>query len=148
MLNQLKKLLSEFTAQPVREQGIDFNTALAALLVEVMRADGQYLAVESEKIAELLVKRCELNVNQVKALLNQAEQMVEEAIDLYVFVKQINSQTTDVERIEIIELLWCVAYADGELDSYEDHTIRKIAGLLYVSHVDFIAAKLSANPHQ
>lgn len=148
MLNQIKKLLSEFSAQPDREPGIDFNTALAALLVEVMRADGQYLAVESEKIAELLVKRCELNVNQVKALLNQAEQMVEEAIDLYVFVKQINSQTTDVERIEIIELLWCVAYADGELDSYEDHTIRKIAGLLYVSHVDFIAAKLSANPHQ
>ena len=59
-------------------------------------------------------------------------------------MKQINNQTSDVERIEIVELLWRVAFADGELDSHEDHIIRRISGLLYVSHADFIAAKHAA----
>jgi uncharacterized tellurite resistance protein B-like protein len=40
--------------------------------------------------------------------------------------------------------MWRVAYADAELSAYEQHTIRKIADLLYVPHRAYIAAKLRA----
>jgi uncharacterized tellurite resistance protein B-like protein len=146
VFKHIKKLLTELTEKPELTPAIDFNTALAALMVEVMRSDGKVMAVELKKIEQLLVERCELESAQAERLIKLAQQLVEQAIDLYVFIKQINSNTDDVERIEIIQLLWCVAFADGALDSYEDHTIRKIAGLMYVSHTDFITAKLSVKP--
>ncbi|MBQ4852943.1 TerB family tellurite resistance protein [Pseudoalteromonas sp. MMG012] len=144
MFKQIKKLLKELSEQPREKNTIDFNTALAALLIEVMRADGKVLEIELIKITEVLVERCELDDKQVNALITLAQQLVEQAIDLYAFVKQINNNTSDIERIEIVQLLWFVAYADNDIDRYEDHIIRKIAGLLYVSHADFIAAKLAA----
>ncbi|PHI35557.1 hypothetical protein CBQ28_18845 [Pseudoalteromonas sp. GCY] len=143
MLNQLKKLFQSLQESSPKQE-IDFNTALAALLVEVMRADGKLQQSEFDKIAELLKTRCELPEPQVSALITQAQQLVEQAVDMYSFAKQVNNHTSDIERIEVIELLWHVAYADGELDSHEDHIIRKIAGLFYVAHADFIAAKLRA----
>ncbi|RRS09757.1 TerB family tellurite resistance protein [Pseudoalteromonas sp. J010] len=145
MLNQLKKLFQSLQETASKEE-LDFNTALAALLVEVMRADGKLQQSEFDKIAELLKTRCELPQAQVTTLIDEAQQLVEQAVDMYSFAKQINNHTNDVERIEVIELLWHVAYADGELDSHEDHIIRKIAGLFYVAHADFIAAKLRAKP--
>lgn len=145
VLKHIKKLLTEFSAQPLETPTVDFNTALAALMVEVMRADGKVLAVELKQIEELLVERCELERAQVDALIKTAQELVEQAIDLYLFIKQVNNHTDDVERIEIVQLLWYVAYADGNIDSYEDHTIRKISGLMYVTHADFIAAKLAAS---
>ncbi|MCF6437372.1 TerB family tellurite resistance protein [Pseudoalteromonas sp. MMG022] len=144
MLNHLKKLLQNATASAPKPLELEFNTALAALMIEVMRSDGKTLESELNKIRNILISRCQLEGEQVETLLEQAQQQVDQAIDLYAFVKQINRQTSDVERIEIIELLWHVAFADGHLDSHEDHIIRKISGLLYVAHVDFIAAKIAA----
>ena len=36
------------------------------------------------------------------------------------------------------------AYADGHLDAHENHLISKVAGLLHVTHGEYIAAKLRA----
>ncbi|NOU51890.1 TerB family tellurite resistance protein [Pseudoalteromonas sp. JBTF-M23] len=144
MLNHLKKLLQSNTPKTVGHEVLDFNTALAALLVEVMRADGKLLDSEFDKISHILTQRCQLSAEQTTALIDKAQKLVEHAIDLFAFVKQINQHTSDIERIDIIELLWHVAFADGHLDSHEDHIIRKISGLLYVAHPDFISAKLAA----
>ncbi|KAF7767630.1 hypothetical protein PCIT_a3684 [Pseudoalteromonas citrea] len=146
MFKHIKKLLNEFSAPSIEKPAIDFNSALAALMVEVMRSDGKVLAVELKKIEQLLRERCELEPDQITTLITTAQELVEQAIDLYIFIKQVNNHTDDVERIEIVQLLWYVAYADGNIDSYEDHIIRKISGLMYVTHADFIAAKLAAKP--
>ena len=37
------------------------------------------------------------------------------------------------ERIELIEMIWEVVYADGELHDYEANLLRRLGGLLYVS---------------
>jgi len=37
--------------------------------------------------------------------------------------------------------MWEVAYADGRIDRYEEHLIRKISELLHLSHKDFITGK-------
>ena len=44
--------------------------------------------------------------------------------------------------MKVIEHLWEIAFADSRLDKYEEHMVRKIAGLIYVEHKDFINAKL------
>ena len=43
-----------------------------------------------------------------------------------------------------VEYLWQVAYADGTLDANENHLISKVAGLLYVTHGEYIGAKMRA----
>ncbi|MBS1132837.1 MAG: hypothetical protein H6R16_3839 [Proteobacteria bacterium] len=67
-----------------------------------------------------------------------------EAIDYFQFTSLINKSCTAEQKIVIIENLWLVAMADSHLDALETHLIRKIADLLYVSHADYISAKLWA----
>lgn len=44
----------------------------------------------------------------------------------------------------LVEHLWRVAFADSELDPYEDHFVRKIAHLLYVPNTDAMLARQRA----
>lgn len=145
LIAHLKSLLSKFNDTAVERAAIDFETGLAALLVEVMRADGNVLTEELENIQNTLIHYCELELDAASRLLTKAKQLVEQAIDLYSFVNVVNEHTSDIERIEIIELLWQVAFADGQIDGQEDHVIRKIAGLMYVTHADFIQAKINVD---
>ena len=55
-----------------------------------------------------------------------------------------NDQFTQAQKIQVVELMWQVAYADGVLDENEHHLISKIAGLLHVTHGEYIAAKINA----
>jgi len=143
MIAHLKSLLRKFDEKNTDTDSIDFKTGLAALLVEVMRADGHTDKQELDSIEQTLITYCDLDITATSQLLDKAKQLVEQAIDLYSFVNVVNANTNDVERIEIIEFLWQVAYADGSLHGQEDHIIRKISGLMYVTHADFIQAKIN-----
>jgi len=54
------------------------------------------------------------------------------------YTRTLHEKLTVSEKHEIVEMLWRVALADERLDKHEDHLVRKIAGLLYVSHGDLI----------
>ncbi|TMP30028.1 hypothetical protein CWB99_05995 [Pseudoalteromonas rubra] len=144
MFAQLRKFINTLAEQPDSDQAPDFTTALAALMVEIMRADGEVHTDECHMIARLLTQHSGISTQASELIRDQAIEMVNEAIDLHRFVRVVNDHTGELERIEVIELLWLVAYADGRLDPHEEHMVRKIAGLLYVAHADFISAKLTA----
>ena len=40
--------------------------------------------------------------------------------------------------------MWKMAFADGSIDRYEEHLIRRVSDLIYVPHVNFIEAKHKA----
>ena len=48
------------------------------------------------------------------------------------------------ERLELMEMLWEVAYADGVLHDFEASLMRRISGLIYVSDRDSGAARKRA----
>jgi uncharacterized tellurite resistance protein B-like protein len=48
------------------------------------------------------------------------------------------------EKLQIIENVWRIAYADGRLDKHEDYLVHKLATLLRLSHKQLIEAKLKA----
>ncbi|HDH50110.1 MAG TPA: TerB family tellurite resistance protein, partial [Nitrospirae bacterium] len=77
-------------------------------------------------------------------LLTLAEQEVKRATDYYEFTSLINRGFTYEQKVKVVEHLWEVAFADDTLDKYEEHMVRRIADLIYVSHKDFIEAKLRA----
>ncbi|WP_394193460.1 TerB family tellurite resistance protein [Pseudoalteromonas atlantica] len=144
MFKQIKQLFSTFNEQPAQMQEHDLKTAVAALLIEVMRADTQQQDDELKTLTFTLKKYFELSDAEVDELMQSAGKSLDEAIDYFQFSKQINNQCSAQQRIDIVELLWRLAYADGELDPQEEYVIRRVANLLYVTHEDFIAAKLAA----
>ncbi len=144
MFKQIKQLFSAFDEQPAQLQEHDLKTAIAALLIEVMRADREQQDDELKTLSLTLKKYFNLSDEDVSELMQSAGKSLDDAIDYFQFSKQINDQCSAEQRIEIIELLWRLAFADGELDPQEEYVIRRVSNLLYVAHEDFIAAKLAA----
>ena len=85
-----------------------------------------------------------LSPEEAETLFRLAETEAREATDYYQFTSLIRSHYSQDDRQRIVELMWRAAYADEHLSAHEQHVIRKVADLLYVSHPAYIAAKLRA----
>jgi len=110
----------------------------------VMRSDAEVGESERAAILAALGKRFGLGSDERARLLELAETASSEAVDFHRFTSRINSGFDAGEKTRVIELMWEVAYADGHLSNHENHLMRKIADLLYVSHADYIGAKQRA----
>ena len=121
--------------------------AAAALLIELAHADAERDEQEQQALKAALKASFSLTEEQLHTLVELAEQEAREATSLYQFTRLINDHYSPEQKIQLIEMLWQVALADGEICKYEDHLIRKTAELLYVSHSDFIRTKLKILGH-
>lgn len=148
MLNPLKNLLSHFFMPESGHTSVDqahsLQLAIAVLLVEVMRADSVASTAERDATVAALRTRFALNDEAVLQLVAQAEQTARSANDYFHFTSALNDQLPHVQKIKVVQWMWHIAYADGHLDANENHLISKIAGLLHVTHGEYIGAKLRA----
>lgn len=146
MLNRITDFLNNLlhTENTQTENTISIEIACAVLLCEVMRADHVFTENEQDKLSTILTKQFNLTEQEVTTTLEQAFQLSENANDFYQFTSKLNQHYTLDDRINIVTLLWQVAYADGELASIEEHIIRKIADLLHLRHSEYIATKIAA----
>ncbi|MEO0438091.1 MAG: TerB family tellurite resistance protein [Pseudomonadota bacterium] len=142
MIGALKKLFSEESSEQERSTEETKRLAAAALLIEVARADFQQDAAEEASMAALLADTLHLSDRQVSELMSEASEAVDQATSLYEFTRAVNDYYEREDKIELMNSLWQVAYADNAIDKYEEHIIRRIADLIYVSHEDFIRCKL------
>jgi uncharacterized tellurite resistance protein B-like protein len=120
------------------------NLAVAALLVEVLRADYDVGAVERQEVVSSVAALLGLGAEQSRALVEEAERHIDKSHDLYQFTSQVNRTYSDAEKVQLLEALWRVAQADAIVHKYEEHLIRRVADLIHVPHRGFIAAKLRA----
>lgn len=147
MLSTLQNLLTSFfnTDEPsAADSERSLQLATAVLLVDVMRADVETSDAERAQTMATLAKRFNLGDEALARLMAQAEQTAKTANDYFAFTSQMNDRFTQAQKIQVVEFMWQVAYADGKLDANENHLISKVAGLLYVTHGEYIAAKLRA----
>ena len=110
----------------------ELQLALAALLIEAANCDDHFDEKERRIIARLLESRFNLSASEARALLAAGETAASEAAELFHFTRIINQRLAYEERVELIEMLWQVAYADRVLDDYEDSLLRRVGGLIYV----------------
>lgn len=112
--------------------------ATAVLLIEVARADFSEEEIELDAVVRLLNSHLDLSTSEVEQLVREARERADHAASLQSFTRQLHEEIDNAEKFRIVEMLWRVALADETLDKHEDHLIRKVAGLLYVSHSDLI----------
>lgn len=122
--------------------------AAAALLIEVSRADYNLDEIERTAVLETLRDKFDLDPVMLDSLVKLAEEEIDKSASLYQFTRLINDFYSYAQKLELIGLMWKIAFADGNLDKYEEHLIRKVAELTYVSHNDFIRLKLAAGTEQ
>jgi uncharacterized tellurite resistance protein B-like protein len=120
----------------------DEHVAAAALMVEAARLDGAFEPAERQRIRELLEQRFHLPPDMAGRLLEQAERTATESVAWQGFTQAIKDALEPEQRVGIVEMLWEVAYADGELHDYEASLLRRVAGLLYVGDRDSGEARL------
>ncbi len=141
MIKLLQSLFRDDGGDAVRSPEETRRLAAAALLIEVARADFKQGAEEERTMAALLEKTLQLKASDVASLLADADDAVDAATSLYEFTRLVNDHYDYGEKRELIDCMWQVAYADAELDKYEEHLIRRVAELIYVTHEDFVRGK-------
>jgi uncharacterized tellurite resistance protein B-like protein len=142
MIRRLLKRISA-PATEADSQGL-VALAAAALLLEVSWADQDISERELELINAALQRTFGLDAEASQELVEQSRRDHAESVGVYGYTRAINDNWDEPAKFELLVALWRLALADEELNRHEEHHIRKIAELLYVSHDRFIEAKLRA----
>lgn len=138
MLDKLRELVGPQESVDDSEQRR--RLAMAVLLVEVARADFADDDREQQVVLHHLQDNCGLSKTEAGELLREAEQRATSDISLHRHIEALNRLQPEEKR-GIMQALWRVAYADGELHAYEEALLRRLADLLHVGQEDFIRTK-------
>lgn len=132
MLDRIKAILRD---RPVAQETDGFDQlqlAVAVLLVEAARMDNEFDADERAAIAQLLVRRFDLDAPAAERLVQRAEDHAEQSVEFYTLTRTVKDAFEHEDRVEFMQMLWEVAYADGVLHDHEANLMRRVTGLLHV----------------
>ena len=129
------------TEVAIKDSEDEYKIACAAILCEAASMDGDFDKNEKALILTLIQKQFSVNLDQANKILNEGKSTAENATQLYGFTRVIKESWELEKRIRLLEMLWELAYVDGNLDAAEDMLIRRIAGLIHVEDRDRMEAK-------
>jgi len=147
MLNFLRKVMNAEPPKPEPEEQFDdsVDVTVAMLLMEVARANFEIDPAQRTAIERALAQQFSLSEAEAHEMTEHVNEAVDHSTGVWPFIRVINAQFDAAQRFQVVELLWAVALADNHKHELEEAAaIRRIADLLYVSHSDFIRAKLIA----
>jgi uncharacterized tellurite resistance protein B-like protein len=133
MIEFLKSLLTEGSNQDKAVSSDQEHIATAALLIEAALSDDDYQEVERQAINDVLMRHYNISEEDAKALVHDAEKAQSESGQLFYFTRTVKDSFPIETRVQMIEMLWEIAYADGVLSKFEANLVRRVAGLIYVS---------------
>ena len=136
MFAGFRKFLSEVSEgdkHPAHFAHNDYRLAAAALLVHAAAIDGDVSDAEREKLHTVIKRQFALDEATTDELVAEATEAEHEAIDLYHFTSLINRSLDEEGRRRVVEMMWEIAYADGDVDEFERNLIWRAADLLSVS---------------
>ena len=148
MLNKIKEYISELgkdsagISNEEQDNTEIINNACAALLIETALADKVFNDEELASMKQTLKIVYKVEEKDIDELIDESKKKVSESTSLYEYTRLINDLCDYEDKLRLINNLWSIAFADQQLDKYEEYLIRKISDLLYVSHKDFIEQKL------
>lgn len=113
----------------------DFKVSLLVLMACVMKADGRVDKAELAVVKRFLVA----NFGEEDALeaLQVLKNILNQDIDETQVAMQISMHLNASMKLEMLNLLFNIAYADGEVVASELNVIQRIAGIFRISQADF-----------
>lgn len=144
MLDKIKTFFDTFfattddAASSIEHQ---LNLAAAALLLEMSSQDQQVSEEEITSVRQALLVHLDVSEHELDELYQLAQEERQDATDYHQFTRLIAEHYDQDKKVHLVELLWRVAFADAELDKYEEQMVRKICDLIYVSHRDYLQTK-------
>lgn len=141
----MKNLFSKFFKKEeiTDDQPIDkVISACISLMIEVSIADQFIEESEIESLKKTLSEKFNIEQSEISSLIAKGKETQEESTSLYEFTRIINDDFSFEEKYDLIKSMWQIAFADGNIDKYEEYVIRKVSDLIYISHEDFIKAKM------
>ena len=145
MLNKIKRLLKQM--EPLSERatqngGQELSVAAAVLFLEMIYADFEAAPEEKQRLKHILSSRFQLSEEQIQSLLEEAQQQRTARQDIWFFTNSIKQNFSREQKLQLLENLWQLIFADNTVDKYEDALIRKITNLIGLEHADMIQTKL------
>jgi uncharacterized tellurite resistance protein B-like protein len=145
MLDGLRQLIADVVSPTAHEQrtfdDTGYRLAATALLIHVISLDGEPSETEKRKLHSLIESRFGLDPGTADQLIASATLVEGEAVDLYHFTRVILRSVNEAGRLRIVEMMWELAYADGQVSEFEDNVVWRAADLLAVSSRDRIDLK-------
>jgi len=141
MLKAIQRLFTDAEEEASGSENRRLQVAVAVLLHEARRADYEQRHQESEAAELALVDMFAVERSAAAALLEEGRARALQLTSFYAPVSVIKREMSLDERIRLVEHLWRVTFADGRLELYEDHYVRKIAHLLYVPNTQSMLAR-------
>ncbi len=145
MLDKLRNFISDVVSPSGSENRTfaddDYRLAATALLIHVISLDGEPSETEKRKLHALLEYRFELDPGTADKLIADATRVEGEAVDLYHFTSVIMRSVNEEGRLRIIEMMWELVFADGNVTEFEDNIVWRAADLLGISSRDRINLK-------
>lgn len=143
MLGRLLDLLTPKQPDAEAPTGPEqLQVATCAILLEVAHADDEFTDMERAHVVRTIRARFGLDEAQAHGLIEEALDARERATDIWHFTHSINEGFSVPEKLEVVEEIWRVVYADGTLDGHEDYLMHKLQKLLNFDHPTLIKAKL------
>ena len=135
MIDHIKSLIFGSAAgeRPPTDSYDRVASATAAILIETAVMDGDFDVDERATIRRLLIERFGINEGDVDTLIDETEEAVADAVELFSFTRVLTSDYDHGDRVKMIEMMWAVAFADGNVHDYEANLIRRATGLLHLS---------------
>lgn len=117
--------------QRTRTTATDISVSLIVLTAAIMKADGKILKSELNYVKKFLLDT--YGEKKAADLVDLLRDVLKKDIDLRGVCNQIRTNTDFSTRVNIIDYLFGIAYADGNCDPTEDSVLNRIAKLLNVS---------------
>jgi uncharacterized tellurite resistance protein B-like protein len=146
MLDAFKSIIQQIRgsegAACQTDDTLELRIATCALLLEAAHADDACTPAEDAHIAELMQQRFGLSREAFDEVRSLSERRRRDEIGLWGFASTIRKGFSSEQKIQVMEMLWSVIYADNTLADDEDHLAHSLAKLLGMDHRDMIAAKV------
>ncbi|HEX5507777.1 MAG TPA: TerB family tellurite resistance protein [Pseudolabrys sp.] len=119
----------------------DYRLAAAALLIHVAAIDGAISDAERGRLHAVIKRQFNLDDAMTDELVAEATEAEREAVDLYHFTARLNRSLDQQGRARMVEMMWEIVYADGQVSEFEDNLIWRAADLLGISAQERIALR-------
>ena len=141
MIERLKQFFAPGEQAPETPDAHQLTVAATALMVQLARVDSDEDQAELRPIVDFAVRSEEVTRAEAEEILADALSQADDSTSLYEFTGLINEHLDQPQKQALLESIWRVAFADGRIDKYEEHLIRRMADLLHLNHRDSLQAR-------